>query len=440
MKNVKECEEYLLNIPKFKKKTLLSDTKRFYEMLGNPGIDIPVIHVAGTNGKGSTCFYISEILKAHGLKTGLFTSPHLVSMKERFVIDGAEINDDDFIEAFEKVLDKCNSFDEKEKMTLHPSFFEYLFLMFMEWAGKQHPDVIVLETGLGGMLDATNIFDKPALSVICSIGLDHIEQLGDTIESIAEQKAGIIKDNVDLVFWDNGETVNNILQKTAENRHSKTYLLSEKNISLKSVLEKQIDFSLDFEYDKTVFVHDLSVSLKTGAFYQHINASMAVLASKVFLKDDFDSNKAKKALEKKSFRGRLEEIHPGFYTDGAHNPDAVDRLLESLSKRNEKRTLIFGACVDKDYKTMLEKIVSSNLFDRIIFTKADSPRSEKPENLYDSVVSDKNLSLSKPNQKDLYKTNSLRDAIEKSKEFGNVVYIAGSLYLVGEALKVFGAK
>jgi len=431
MRTYEECEEYLLNIPKFKKKTLLSDTKKFYKKLNSPGKDIPRIHVAGTNGKGSTCFYTSQILKAHGLKAALFTSPHLVSMKERFCFDGDLITDEEFIGMFERVSNTCALFDENEKEMMHPSFFEYLFLMFMEWADEKKADVVILETGLGGALDATNIFDGSAVSAICSIGMDHMEQLGDRIEEIAIQKAGIIKENSRVVLWDNGQNVNEIILKEASRKNAKCFLLKEDNIKDLTINEKDIAFSLNYYYDNITFVRDLSVRLKTKAIYQRINSSMSVLISKLFLDKSFDDDKAVKALSTGSFKGRFEEISPGFFVDGAHNPDAICRLLETLEYENEKTVLIFGACQDKDYKEMIFKVLRSKLFEKIIFTVIDSPRAIDSKTMGD---------IAKDAGCEIMITDSVKEAIKISKRYEERKVIAGSLYLVGEAIRIFAEE
>ena len=428
MNNIEDCEEYLLNIPKFKKKTLLSDTLKFYEMLGSPGKDIKKIHVAGTNGKGSTCYYTSRILEAHGFKTGLFTSPHLVSMKERFVFGGEMITDEEFVEVFEKVRNQCELFDDEEKITMHPSFFEFLFLMFMEWMDLKKADVIVLETGLGGMLDATNIFEDPSVTVITSVGLDHTKELGSTIESIATQKAGIIKENVPLVIWDNGEEVNNLLKEKAKEKHAEVFMLEEENIGNFVCDEKHIAFSLNTRYDELKLVRNLSVNLPTPALYQRINSSLAVMAAALFLKDDFDADKTLDALSKGYFHGRFEEIARGFFVDGAHNEDAMHKLLESVKTLKGKKVIIFGACKDKDYEKMLHLIDESGSFDTIILTNIDSAR---------AVDSNTMKECTKDFKSDILVTNSLRDAIDISKTFDSAVYIAGSLYLVGEAVSIF---
>lgn len=430
MRTYKECEEYLLNIPKFKKKTLLSDTKRMYELLGSPAKNADKIHVAGTNGKGSTCYFISEILKAHDIKTGLFTSPHLVSMRERFIFDNRTITEDEFIEIFEEVYDKCSLFEDEDRIKMHPSFFEYLFLMFMLWMERVNAKAVVLETGLGGTLDATNIFDDEKVSVICSVGMDHTEQLGNTLAKIASQKAGIIKKNVPLVLWENKKEANDVIIKRAEECDSKVYLLKESDITLTEAKENHIDFSLNISYDDIAFVQNLSIRVNSKALYQRINASMAICASKIYLNDKFDEEKAKSAFDNAFFKGRFEEIYPGFVTDGAHNENAVLTLLETLKSFKEQRVLIFGACEDKDYKTMVSLIQKAKVFDEIVFTRVNTPRSASPLKLKDACETKENV----------YVTDSFKEAVKKAGEFGKKVYIAGSLYLVGEAIDYFKTK
>ena len=423
MNNIEDCEEYLLNIPKFKKKTLLSDTLKFYELLGSPGRDIKKIHIAGTNGKGSTCYYISRILEAHGFKTGLFTSPHLVSMKERFVFCGEMITDEEFVEVFEKVKTRCELFDDEEKIKMHPSFFEFLFLMFMEWMESKKADLVVLETGLGGMLDATNIFANPSVTVITSVG--------STIESIASQKAGIIKENVPLVVWDNGDAVNSVIKEKAEEKHADVFMLKEEDIGNFVCDEKHIAFSLNTRYDELKLVRNLSVNLPTPALYQRINASLAVMAAALFLKSDFDKDKTCEVLSRGYFHGRFEEIARGFFVDGAHNEDAMHKLLESVKTLKGKKVIIFGACKDKDYEKMLHLIDESGSFDTVILTNIDSAR---------AVDSKTMLECTKDFKSEVITTDSLREAIDISKTFDSAVYIAGSLYLVGEAVSIFKNK
>ena len=354
-----------------------------------------------------------------------------MSMKERFVFGGEMITDEEFVSVFEKVKKQCELFDEDEKITMHPSFFEFLFLMFMEWMDIKKADVIVLETGLGGMLDATNIFYDPSVTVITSVGLDHTKELGSTVESIAAQKAGIIKENVPLITWDNGDAVNSVLKEKAEEKHAKVFMLKEEEIQNFACDEKHIAFSLNCRYDELRLVRNLSVSLPTPALYQRINSSLAVMAAALFLGNGFDKDKTLSALSEGYFHGRFEEIARGFFVDGAHNEDAMQRLLESVKTLKGKKVIIFGACKDKDYEKMLRMIDESKDFDTIILTNIDSERAVDIMTMKECTEGFKS---------DVAVAETLREAIDLSKTFDSAVYIAGSLYLVGEAVSIFKNK
>ena len=185
-----EAESYLYETPKFTVKSTPEMTRTFYEYLGCPGEDKKIVHVAGTNGKGSVCTYMRNILSAHGKRCACFTSPHLVSICERFRIDNLLIGKDDFLSCFRKVAGALQAVKEQAGMEeYHPSYFEYLFFMAMVWFEEKGAEYIILETGLGGRLDATNVIRKPALCIITKIGLDHTEYLGDTLEAVAREKA-----------------------------------------------------------------------------------------------------------------------------------------------------------------------------------------------------------------------------------------------------------
>ena len=196
----REAEEYILSIPKFTKKNKPEHTKLFLEYLGNPQEKLKVIHVAGTNGKGSVCVYLDAMLRSEEKTVGLFTSPHLVKLNERIVINGKEISDQKFMEVFEKVMEQVGVM-EKEGLP-HPTFFEFLFGMAMTAFVMEQVEYAVLETGLGGRLDATNSVEHPVCTVITSIGMDHMAILGDTLEKIAAEKAGILKPGVPLLYAD----------------------------------------------------------------------------------------------------------------------------------------------------------------------------------------------------------------------------------------------
>ena len=210
-----EVVRYIEDIPKFTKKHTLLHTREFMKRLGNPCQGRKVLHVAGTNGKGSVCAYMQAILLFEGKRVGFFTSPHLVKLNERIRINGKDIDDDTYCLIFEKVQQVAEEL-EKEGLE-HPSYFEFLYGMGMLAFEESDAEYIVLETGLGGRLDATNSFEHPFLSVITSIGLDHTEILGDTIEKIAGEKAGIIKKGVPVFFDGSDERSSRVIEETAEN-------------------------------------------------------------------------------------------------------------------------------------------------------------------------------------------------------------------------------
>ena len=215
-----EAVKYILDIPKFTKKNDGDHTRKFLEYLGNPQEGLKVLHVAGTNGKGSVCAYLDGMLRSEGKRTGLFTSPHLVKINERIVLDGEEIPDDRFCEVFERTLTAVKKM-EGEGLA-HPTFFEFLFGMAMLAFAEGGMEYAVLETGLGGRLDATNAVEQPLVSIITSIGMDHMEYLGDTIGEIASEKAGIIKSGVPVFYAQTSEESDEVIRRKAEELQKKS--------------------------------------------------------------------------------------------------------------------------------------------------------------------------------------------------------------------------
>ena len=196
--NYEEAVSYIDNIPKFTTKHPLEHTRMLMERLGNPSTGRKIIHVAGTNGKGSVCSYLDSMLRCGGKSVGLFTSPHLIRINARYIINGQNISDEAFLSAFEKVMEMVRRFVREGGD--HPSYFELLFLMGMVIFDEADVEYIVLETGLGGRLDATNVVPHPLACIITSISRDHTEYLGETIPEIAGEKAGIIKPGVPVIY------------------------------------------------------------------------------------------------------------------------------------------------------------------------------------------------------------------------------------------------
>ena len=221
-----EAEAYLNRLPMWaNKKNSLKDIRIFLDQMGGPDRKIPAIHVAGTNGKGSVCAFMTSVLKKAGLRTGTFISPHLVEIRERFLINGEPAEKNAFEEAFETVKKQAEHMVEEG--FCHPTFFEFLFYMAMVIFAKEKVDVMVIETGLGGRLDATNVLEKPAVCVITSISKDHMQYLGTTIPEIAGEKAGIIKAGVPVVFDDSDAEAGAVIRNRAKKMNAQCFPVSD---------------------------------------------------------------------------------------------------------------------------------------------------------------------------------------------------------------------
>ena len=256
-----EAVAYIDETPKFTKKNTLDHTRAFLKRLGDPQEKMKILHVAGTNGKGSVCSFLASMLKAGGNRTGLFTSPHLVKINERFVVDEQDVSDEEFLEAFHTVMDCVE--EMKEEGYPHPTYFELLFLIGMKLFERAGVEYLVLETGLGGRLDATNSVAHPLVSVITSISLDHTEYLGDTVAAIAGEKAGIIKEGVPVVYDASCPESAEVIRRRAEELRAPAYPITPKMYKISKTTKKHIDFSIDSGY-----YDDIRLSISSVAEYQ----------------------------------------------------------------------------------------------------------------------------------------------------------------------------
>ena len=426
-----EAVEYVLQIPKFTKKNTPEDTRRFYEYLGRPGESSGLIHVAGTNGKGSVCSYINAVLEEAGYCPGLFVSPHLVDVRERFRLKGQMISKEDFTEIFMKVLENVENFCKKSgDCVYHPPFFEMLFFMGMLWFQEKGADYIILETGMGGRLDATNVIDHPLVTVITHIGLDHTEYLGDTREKIAGEKAGIIKKGVPVVFWEQEEEVNRVIVEKAREMSSEVIPVSEKQVVLFKFKNKTVDFSMSSEYYEYI-----RASLPTAAVYQKENAALAIRALEVLGRTvPLTRQQVETGLSRAKWEGRMEEVLPGVYIDGAHNEDGIQAFLDSVREDGcrGKRHLLFSVVSDKRAENMIGRIVDSGLFADVAIAPIDSARSLTQEQLL-SLWKGRNHARLYHNPEEAW------DALIREKDEADMVYAAGSLYLAGQ-LKAYMKK
>ena len=417
--------KYIYDIPKFNKKSSADNTKEMLRRLDCADIDSKIIHIAGTNGKGSTCAYLGSILREAGYSVGIFTSPHLVRLNERIAIDGASVGDEEFEKTFEIVRNVSE--DMVSDGLSHPSFFEFLFGMAMYIFKRRNPDYIILETGLGGRLDATNVFSGPELTIITSISLDHTDILGDSIDKIAYEKAGILKQGVPCVVFANDETAASVIEGIAKQRQAPVYRIERNDIRICDISDKRIDFCL-----KNSYYDSVCFSIANRAVYQIYNASTALVAAACLGVRDMDVLRA--GLMKMHWIGRMQTIRRNFIIDGAHNDDGIDNFLESVARDGrESRALIFSCVSDKDYESVIQKICNAKLFDCFILTKLADRRGLDTDTMKACFTGE-----CREHIEIIEKVSDACDRALVYIEQGKTVYAAGSLYLVGEILSQTG--
>lgn len=423
MKTYLEAEEYLLDVPRFTKKNTLEDTSLFLESLGNPGIGRKVIHVAGTNGKGSVCVYLCSILSKAGYRVGMFSSPHLVEMRERFRIDGTVVGEEAFVHAFTKVSEHIGAMRTSKGDCYHPTFFEFLFFMGMLLFEEEEVDYILLETGLGGRLDATNVVPKPVLTVITEIGMDHMEYLGETIPEIAMEKAGILKPGVPVVFCDKRTEASKVIIKRAKSLGIQAFSVSAEDYLNVNLTNKSIDFSFRSRYYDYI-----RLMVRTKALYQVENAAIAARCIEVLNDETVTLEHLRTGIESMVWEGRMEEVMPGIYLEGAHNEDGIYAFLETVKVDSceGKRYLLFSAVSDKDYASMVRMLSKERLFHFTAVTKLGSGRAAPLDKLCEAFAHSSSEYEFFESTKDAFTF-----LLEKKKEQDSI-YIAGSLYLVGE--------
>lgn len=424
--------EYIESTGKFGSKLGLDNVAKLLEILGNPQDKLKIIHVAGTNGKGSTCAYLNSILVNAGYKTGLYTSPFLEEFNERIRINGINIPDDDLAELISEVKEKIDimiaeGFD-------HPTEFEIITAAAFLYFSRQNIDFLVLEVGLGGRLDATNVC-IPVVSVIASISLDHVQFLGDTLAKIAFEKGGIIKPNIPTVLYNQTEEVISEIKKICQERNSKLFVTQDNYIEItKETIESQ---SINLKLFEKVYEN---IELKLLGKHQSKNLLLALTTLKVLEKNGHITEIPKELLYKgileTKWPGRMELIskNPLTIIDGAHNEDGAKNLANTIDTYlfDKKITLVFGMLKDKDVKTVVD----------ILFPKADSivitiPHSERAASI-DEMKTILEPFIECHSEKYIEYIPTIENAVayaqSHAKEDEAVLY-AGSLYMIGDVRK-----
>ena len=390
----------------------LSRTLRLLELSGRPDRKLKFVHVAGTNGKGSTSACIASVLKCAGYTVGLYTSPYISVFNERIQVNGEMITDLEL----EQVTDFIRPF--ADSMTDDPpTEFEMITAVAMEHFARRGCDIVVLEAGMGGLLDSTNVIDSPECAVLCAIGLDHTKQLGDTVEKIAATKAGIIKPSCEVVMYDAGESVTEIIRQACEKNDC---TLSTADFSKLKVLETDAD-GVRFDYGE---LKNLSLGL-SGA-YQPYNAAVAVCACFALRRRGFYISEAaiREGLENVRWQGRFELLgkNPAFILDGAHNPHGMAATAESLKAYfpDKKIHFIVGVMADKDVTSMMKQLLP--LAADFIAVRPDNDRAMDEKELCERLCS---IGARAEYRSDM--TDAVTTALERAGNDG-VCAALGSLY------------
>ena len=420
-----EAVAYINGIPRFTGKSSIGDTRRFLSHMGCSCRDHKIIHVAGTNGKGSVCAYLHSVFREAGISVGVFTSPHLVTMRERMAVDGRIATEEEFLEAFGYVAGKLSELPrELSERSYHPSFFEFLFFMALHFFDRAGVEYIVLETGLGGRLDATNAIEDKALCVITSIGYDHMEYLGDTLPEIAAEKAGILRGGVPVVYPVLQPEVAACIETCAARAGAVCVPVLPEAIKEIKIQHKTIDFSLHLNYYDYI-----GFTVSTSALYQIQNAALAVRALTCLADERLTIPVIQAGIRKMVWEGRMEEILPSVYLDGAHNIDGIRAFLDTVRSQpcSGRRKLLFSVVKDKQYQAVIREIALSGLFDEVGVAALTNERALPLDVLEDT--------FRQYTGSPCRAYGSLRDAfaaLALNRADGDTVYIAGSLYLAGE--------
>ena len=427
--NYTEAVDYIETIPKFTVKHLPEHTRELLSRLGNPQEGIKIIHVAGTNGKGSVCAYLNAMLLAGGKKTGLFTSPHLVRINERFQINGEDVSDEQFLDAFLKVEKAAKEYEAEGEG--HPSYFETLFLMGMLIFKEAGVEYLVMETGLGGRLDATNVVEKPLACIITSISRDHTEYLGDTLEAIAGEKAGIIKAGVPVIYDASQPGPASVIAAKAKEMGSPAWPMEPSFYEMKTQSREGITFTFAYPGGEKA-----ELAIPYVAKYQMMNASLAFYMMHI-LQDvhDIPKNVLAEGLSKIKWPCRMEMAAPGVIIDGAHNEDGIAQFVSTagyFAKENEI-TILFTAVADKHYHEMIGEICEGIHPSHVVATQIDGSRVVPAEVLAED--------FRKAGCTDVCAEPEIGAAYEKAlgKKGSGMLFCVGSLYLAGE-LKAYLAK
>jgi dihydrofolate synthase/folylpolyglutamate synthase len=425
-----ETIEYLYALQKHGVKLALANSVALMEIMGNPHLKFPSIHVAGTNGKGSTSAFIAAILQSAGYRVGLYTSPHLVNFTERIQINNSQIPEQKVVELAQKVRQGYQQWSPEGSGIISPTFFEVTTAVAFSYFAEERVDFAVVEVGMGGRLDSTNVI-TPAVSVITNIEKEHTEFLGDTLEQIAREKAGIIKSGIPVVTGVAQPGVIRVIESEVATKKATVYRLT-RDFRPENVVSRR-EQVFDYRGINTSYGNIIVTMLGR---YQVDNACLAVAAIECLRASGVtvDGEAVRRGLEQARWQGRLERVaqSPDIYLDGAHNPASMKELATTIQamKPGYRRTiLVIGILGDKDYQGMIAEIVP--LVEHVVATKPAYSRAMDVQMLASSI---------RPLHSTVDSAETVAGAIARAREIAAVddlILITGSLYVVGEARALF---
>ncbi|NLL62077.1 MAG: bifunctional folylpolyglutamate synthase/dihydrofolate synthase [Candidatus Atribacteria bacterium] len=430
----KEAIDYIYNLNKYGIKLGLNNISGLLSIFDNPHLKTKVIHIAGTNGKGSTAAVLHSILQKANYKVGLYTSPHLVSFQERMKINGEYITQDEVCALLKRLKPAIKKIAHTEGYK-HPTFFEVVTAMAFLYFYEKNVDFAIMEVGLGGRLDATNIC-RPLVSIVTHLGFDHMEQLGNTLSEIAAEKGAIIKQNTAIISGQQLPEAAQVIEKIAQEKEAPLYIYGEQ---FKAVLENSLLKGNYFNYSG-IYYKIINLFVPLAGEYQLENASLAIAAAELLNNNGFKINKESiiEGARHAQWPGRFEIIRekPLVILDGAHNPDGVTQFMKNLKRLIPDKNIIavLGVFQDKDFTAIVKTIVTQ--INKVILTMADNPRATPTTVLMEEVSR-------YMDKKHISETNSVAAAIDKALQIARedeIIIITGSLYTVGEAKAYFLEK
>ena len=414
--NYKETLEYIASFG-WKGSILgLSRIRELLEKLGDPQKELKFVHIAGTNGKGSTAAFLSSVLTEAGYKVGLFTSPYIEVFNERMQINNENISDDELAEITTYIRPFADSMED------HPTEFELNTAICMEYYRQNNCDIVVLEVGMGGELDSTNVIDSPEAAVITAIGLDHTAELGDTVEKIAETKAGIIKEGCSAVLYRQADSVTDVIRNRCD-ALGVTLDISEP--------DKVVFLDMDIDGQRFSYPGYEELQIPLIGQYQLENVALALKTVEVLQRRGWKISKEAviSGLRKTRWPGRFEVIlrDPVFVVDGAHNPHGIRATASSLKAvfKDQKLVFIFGVMADKDYPDMLGQILP--LAEEVCCVTPDNSRALPADRLAETI---REMGVAAVPFETI--PEAVDSAIEKAKAKGASVTALGSLYMIGD--------